>query len=60
MTPVAIRRAGLDDVPAIAQLFAAYRQFYQIGAEIIGPLPHTEESDCVVPLATFDQAEPSP
>ena len=33
MTPVAIRRAGLHHVPAIAQLFAAYRQFYQMPPE---------------------------
>lgn len=34
MATIEIRRAGVDDVPAIAPLFDAYRQFYEMPADL--------------------------
>jgi ribosomal protein S18 acetylase RimI-like enzyme len=34
MTPVSVRRAGEEDIPAVAALFDAYRQFYEMPADL--------------------------
>jgi ribosomal protein S18 acetylase RimI-like enzyme len=36
MTPVVVRRAGEEDLPAVAVLFDAYRQFYERPADLQG------------------------
>ena len=43
MTPPAVRRAGETDIPAVAALFDAYRQFYEMPADLAAAQSYVRE-----------------
>lgn len=60
-TPITVRQAGVDDLPALAQLFDGYRQFYRGLSDLAGAhaflQARLEQGQSVLFLA-FDGAHP--